>query len=128
MTSRLPRWAVLLFLPLVAGSLLLMHGLEAGASDGAGHGTTETAHSHQGEAEAHPGRADHSTGGCRGCLAHVVTTCAAVIVAVTAWQFRRRRFAPRVATDRVAGGRARPHSDLRRARDPVWVQLSVMTC
>ena len=126
MTSRLPRWAVLLFLPLVAGSLLLMHGLGAGVSHGVGHGTHEAAHSHEGE--AHPGRADDSTDGCRGCLAHVVMTCVAVIVAVTAWQLGRRGFVPRMMTGRVATWRARPHVGLLRARDPAWVQWSVMTC
>jgi len=126
MTSRLPRWAVLLLLPLVAGSLLLMHGLDAGASDVVGHGADEPSHSH--EDGTHSGRTHEGTDSCPGCLVHVVMTCVAVIVAVVAWQLGRHRFAPSVVAQRVARWRERPHIGQLRARDPVWVRLSVMTC
>ena len=124
---RLPRWTALLVLPLLAGALLLMHGLDAGATTDGLHGASATAttHSHQGEATA-----EHHDPGCDGCaVGHVMAACLAIVVTVVGLGLARRAVGVGVSTvvDSATGG-IRAARQLVRPPDPAWVRLAVMRC
>lgn len=124
---RFPRWTALLVLPLLAGALLLMHGLDAGASTSGRHGAAASvpAHSHGDEVPAEHGRA-----GCDSCATdHVISVCVAIVAAVVGLRLARRAAAMRLTTVTDAGtDRIRTARRLLRAPDPAWVRLAVMRC
>ena len=124
---RLPRWTALLVLPLLAGALLLMHGLGAGATTTGLHGPSAVAsdHSHQ---SATP--AEHDDAGCEGCaVGHVMAACVAIVATVVGLRFARRVIGARVSTlvDTTAG-HVRAARRLLRPPEPAWVRLAVMRC
>jgi len=129
MPTRLPRWTLLLVLPMLVGALLLIHGLDAYAGEShhgaaSASGPVVEAHPHD---QATP--ADH--GHCVDCpVGHVMAACVAIITAIGGVGLARRFLdrgilaAPAAAvTDRV-----RSLVELARPPDPVWVRLSVMRC
>jgi len=124
---RLPRWTALLVLPLLAGALLLMHGLDAGANasglDGAS--AAAPAHSHHGEA---PG--EHHGVGCDGCaVGHAMVACMAIVATILGLRLARRSTGTPVSTFvDTAMGRMRAARELLRPPDPAWVRLAVMRC
>jgi hypothetical protein len=124
---RLPRWTALLVLPLLAGALLLMHGLDAGATTSGLNGAAVTVptHSHHGEAPT-----EHRDAGCDGCaVGHVMAACVAIVVTVVGLRVARRAAGARVSTLLVsATGRTRAARQLLRPPEPVWVRLAVMRC
>ena len=124
---RLPRWTALLILPLLAGALLLMHGLDAGANTSGLHGTSAVAsdQSHQGDT---PG--EQHDAGCDGCaVGHVMAACIAVVATVVGLRLARRATGVRVSTLAAsATGRIRAARQLLRPPDPAWVRLAVMRC
>jgi hypothetical protein len=124
---RLPRWTALLILPLLVGALLLMHGLDAGATTTGLHGASANASTHAHDAEA---PADHHGAGCDGCaVAHVMAACVAIVVTVVGLRLARRAVGLRLATAvDTAVGRIRAARQLLRPPDPAWVRLSVMRC
>jgi hypothetical protein len=123
----LPRWTTLLVLPLLAGALLLMHGLDAGATTNGLHGTPAAAptHPHHGQPPA-----DHHDAACPGCaVGHVMTACVAIIATVIGLRFSRRGTGTRLATLAFsAPGRIRAARQVLRPPDPAWVRLAVMRC
>lgn len=124
---RLPRWTALLVLPLLAGALLLMHGLDAGATTHGLHGTSAAAStkSHQGETPA-----EHHDPGCDGCaVGHVMAACVAIVATVVGVRLARRAAGVRVSTlVGSATGRIRAARQLLHPPDPAWVRLAVMRC
>ncbi|MGH9275071.1 MAG: hypothetical protein ACRDZU_10525 [Acidimicrobiales bacterium] len=124
---RLPRWTALLVLPLLVGALLLMHGLDAGATTSGPHGAVAVAsdHSHQDEAPA-----EHHDAGCDGCaIGHVMAACVAIVATVVGLRIAWRVAGPRLPTFvDTAIGSARAARQLLRPPDPVWVRLAVMRC
>jgi hypothetical protein len=131
MSAPVRRWTWLLVLPLLVGALLLMHGLDAHASEGDGgpvsalSASTAAAHSHEDPA---PAGDDHH---CDGCIAgHVMAACVAVITTVAAIGLARRALPQGRPVARVAAAtdHARGLVELLRPPDPVWVRLSVMRC
>lgn len=123
---RLPRWTALLVLPLLAGALLLMHGLDAGATTTGPHGASAVAsdHSHHGETPA-----EHHDAGCEDCAVHVMAACVAIVATVVGLRLARRAAGTRLSTlvDR-ATGRIRAARQLLRPPEPAWVRLAVMRC
>jgi hypothetical protein len=120
---RLPRWTALLALPLLAGALLLMHGLDAGASTSWAHGA-ESAHAHEGETPA-----EHQEGACDGCVDHVMAACVAIVATAVGVRLARRAAGASAST--VVGSAAagvRAARQLLRPPDPAWVRLAVMRC
>lgn len=132
MSSRLPRWTGLLFLPLLIGALLLMHGLDAHASEVVPGASASLAASAAPEAHHHDNpvpASDHH--GCVDCLAgHLMAVCAAVITSIATIGLARRLLAGRCLATSVAAvaGRARAVVELVRPPDPAWVRLAVMRC
>ena len=124
---RLPRWTALLVLPLLVGALLLMHGLDAGATTTGLHGAPANASTHVHDAEA---PADHHGAGCDGCaVGHVMAACVAIVATVVGLRLARRAVGLRLATAvDTAVGRTRAARQLLRPPDPAWVRLSVMRC
>lgn len=129
MVVRLPRWTWMLVLPLLAGALLLMHGLDSHAGDAHPVGDSSApsvvqVHSHD---ESTPGEHEH----CLDCWAgHVVAACVAIITAVGGIGLGRRLLA-RISLAILAtalAGRVRGVAELARPPDPAWVRLSVMRC
>ena len=124
---RLPRWTALLVLPLLAGALLLMHGLDAGATTTELHGASAAAsdHSHQSGAPA-----EHHGAGCDGCaVGHVMAACVAIVATVVGLRLARRVAGTRVAAlAATATGRIRAARQLLRPPDPAWIRLAVMRC
>lgn len=124
---RLPRWTALLFLPFLVGALVLMHGLDAGATTTGLHATSSVAptHAHHGETSA-----AHHDEGCEGCaVGHVMAACVAIVATVVGLRLARRAtgahpWAPIVA----ARGRIRASRQVRRPPDPAWLRLAVMRC
>lgn len=124
---RLPRWTALLVLPLLVGALLLMHGLDAGATTTGARGAVAVAsdHSHHGEA---PG--EHHDGGCDGCaIGHVMAACVAIVVTLVGLRAARRVAGTRLSIllD-TAMHQIRSARQLLRPPDPAWVRLAVMRC
>ena len=122
---RLPRWTVLLVLPLLAGALLLMHGLDAGTH------TTAAALAHVDvESDGH----GHHTPGCESCPGthHLLAACMAIAATAATLRLARRtgcRLA--IAVRSVVTPAARfgvRLAELARPPDPGWVRLSVMRC
>jgi hypothetical protein len=124
---RLPRWTALLVLPLLAGALLLMHGLDAGATTDGLHEASAAAptHSHQGTSPA-----EHHDPGCDDCaVGHVMAACVAIVATVVGLRVARRDAGGRVST--FVGsttGRVGAARQLLRPPDPAWVRLAVMRC
>lgn len=114
---------------MVAGGLLLMHGLdthgsqmhtaavgEMGALDGhGGHGVD-----HHDRDESH----------CEGCMAGAVAACVAVMTAFVSWSLIRYGLAARRSTLSLLAvlDRFRRAVDVFRPPDPAWIRLSVMRC
>ena len=124
---RLPRWTALLVLPLLAGALLLMHGLDAGATTPAVHGASAVSSGH---AEQDEGPAEHHHAGCPGCVVgHVMAACVAVVATVVGLRLARRGIGTHLSTlVSSARGRIRAPRQLLRPPDPAWVRLAVMRC
>jgi hypothetical protein len=124
---RLPRWTAVLVLPLLAGALLLMHGLDAGATTNEPHGASAVAldHTHQGGAPA-----EHHDAGCDGCVVgHVMAACVAIVATVVGLRLARRAAGVRVSTlVGSANGCIRAVRELLRPPEPAWVRLAVMRC
>lgn len=126
MSLRLPRWTVLLALPLLVGALLVMHGLDAGAPDATmAHSPVEAMpHSHD-----HPAPASPDDRGCDHCLTgHLIAACAAVVATVGAIRLRRSTTVGRLAAapHRVAARSLRILREVVRPPEPAWVRLGVM--
>ena len=124
---RLPRWTALLVLPLLVGALLLMHGLDAGATTTGLHGTSTAAPTHDHPAET---PAEHHDDGCEACaVGHVMAACVAIVATVVGLRLARRATGIRLsslvdaATDCIRAVR-----QLLRPPDPAWVRLAVMRC
>jgi hypothetical protein len=117
----------MLVLPLLVGALLLMHGLDAGASTAGsqGVGAVAPAHSHQGE-----GVGEHHDAGCDGCaVGHVMAACVAIVATVAGLRVAQRVAGTRLSTlVDAATGRVRAARQLLRPPDPAWVRLAVMRC
>jgi hypothetical protein len=124
---RLPRWTALLVLPLLAGALLLMHGLDAGASTAGLHGVAAAAPTHDHRAET---PAEHRDAGCDGCtFGHVMAACVAIAATVVGLRLARRGTGTRLSTLVASStGRIRAARQLLRPPDPAWVRLAVMRC
>ena len=122
---RLPRWTALLILPLLAGALLLMHGLDAGATTNGLHRAAAPTHAHHAETPA-----EHHDAGCEGCtVGHVMAACVAIVATVVGLRLARRATGTRLSTLVVSGlGRIRAARQLLRPPDPAWVRLAVMRC
>jgi hypothetical protein len=124
---RLPRWTALLALPLLAGALLLMHGLDAGANTvgHSGASTVEATHAHQGETPA-----EHHDAGCPGCaVGHVMAACVAIVATVIGLRLAQRSAGTHLSTlVATATGSLRAARQLLRPPDPAWVRLAVMRC
>jgi hypothetical protein len=124
---RLPRWTALVVLPLLAGALLLMHGLDAGATTDGVHGASVAApaHAHRGEAPS-----EHHDTGCEGCaVGHLMAACAAVLATGVGLHLARR--ATRARESRLAAsaaGGTQADRQVLRPPEPTWVRLSVMRC
>ena len=125
---RLPRWAAVLFLPLLVGALLLMHGLDAGGVESGGHGSLGVVSHEHSDEESSAEHHDHSS--CPECIAgHVLASCVAVLAAVVVIRAARRFLAIAAAPVTVpvlAGWWDR--FAVWRPPDPAWVRLSVMRC
>lgn len=118
----------MLVLPLLAGALLFMHGLDAGASTSGLHGAVAAApatHPHHSDAPV-----EHRDTGCAGCtVGHVMAACVAVVGTVMGLRLARRVTAMRWSALLVAAvGRAWTARHQPRPPDPVWVRLAVMRC
>lgn len=124
---RLPRWTALLVLPLLAGALLLMHGLDAGATTTELHGASAAASDHSNQSGA---PAEHHDAGCDGCaVGHVMAACVAIVATVVGLRLARRVAGTRVAAlAATATGRIRAARQLLRPPDPAWIRLAVMRC
>lgn len=124
---RLPRWTALLVLPLLVGALLLMHGLDAGATTNGLHGAWAAATENAHHAET---PAEHHDAGCEGCAAgYVMAACVAIVTTVVGLRLARRVTGTRLSTLVVfALGRIRATRQLLRPPDPAWVRLAVMRC
>ena len=124
---RLPRWTALLVLSLLAGAVLLMHGLDASATPTghAGASVLPAVHSHEGDTPS-----AHQEAGCDGCaVGHVVAACVAIVATVVGLRLARRPVGARVTTlVDTATGRIRAAGRLPRPPDPAWVRLAVMRC
>ena len=123
---RLPRWTALLLLPLLAGALLSMHGLGAGATDARPHAQSAE-HAHVGPGEA---RAEHRDAGCDDCaVGHVMVACVAIVVTVAGVRLARRAVGTREpALAATAIEHLRAARKLLRPPEPAWVRLGVMRC
>ena len=131
MSAPMHRCTWLLVLPLLVGALLLMHGLDAHASEGDGgpaaavSASTAAVHPHEDPA---PAGDDHH---CDGCLAgHVMAACVAVITTIAAIGLSRRLLSQGWLAAPVAAAADHAHGlvELLRPPDPVWVRLAVMRC
>ena len=124
---RLPRWTALLVLPLLAGALLLMHGLDVGATTTGLHGPSAVAseHSHQGETPA-----EHHDAGCDGCaVGHLMAACVAIVATVVGLRLAQRATGTSVSTlVDAATGSLRAAGQLLRPPQPAWIRLAVMRC
>lgn len=137
MAARLPRWTWLLVLPMLVGALLLMHGLDAGAS--AHHGPTVAAQSVDAHSYADAGsHHDRTTfaasedGDCSNCLTgDLMAACMAIIVTtIVGVGLARHRLGGGLVTALATrlGSAARGLIESARPPDPAWVWLSVMRC
>jgi hypothetical protein len=124
---RLPRWTALLVLPLLAGALLLMHGLDAGATTNGLHGASAavSTHAHEGDTPA-----EHHDAGCEGCaVGHVMAACVAIVATAVGLRLARHATGTRLsALTLSAVSRIRAARQVLRPPDPAWVRLAVMRC
>lgn len=135
MLSRESRWGALVLLPLLAGALLVMHGLDTGVAGGqvaTEHVATTDSHT---DSDSHPDGDRHGSAsdhGCAGCAAaHMMVACVAVLAATAAGYQLARCIGghPRPVNAAHALVRAaRGIGDLLRPPDPAWVRLAVMRC
>lgn len=131
---RLPRRSALLALPLLVGTVLLMHGMEArpSAPAAASGSAAVVPHAHDDRVAAGPhDAAAHHDGACDDCASHLMAACLAVLATVTALRASRnlRRPAAALRTAAVATWRARRALiELVRSPDPAWVRFAVMCC
>lgn len=118
---RLPRWAALFAVPLLAGAVLVMHGASA-----------DTAHAGAPAHEAHSAAAHHDDDAdCTSCVvSHLLVACVAVIAMGTAVSAARRHLSGRLRVGRtvVAPSLRRVRDVLLRPPEPAWVRLTVMRC
>lgn len=121
---RLPRWTALVVFPLLAGALLLMHGLDAGATTPGLAGLAD--HSHHGEAPTEHDDDSH----CPACaFGHVMAACVAIVAAAVGIRLAPR--ARRAHASTIFGWatvRLRAAQQLLRPPEPAWVRLAVMRC
>lgn len=125
MPVRLPRWTWWIALPMLVGSLLLMHGL--GTHGGDAHPSGTSAASPSAEGHGH-GRSTSGDDGCVEC--QVMVSCVAIVTAIGGMGLVRRLMArvdPAFPAT-CAAGRPRTSGGMARPPDPAWVQLSVMRC
>ncbi|MGQ0831363.1 MAG: hypothetical protein ACT4OV_06765 [Microthrixaceae bacterium] len=129
MSPRTPRWIALVLLPLVAGALLLMHGLESGPA-----GPLSDAPAVQTHSSVDPGHGPTASTdqghGCAACAQRVMVACVAVVTGLVLFRARGRMLGPRWTTG-ARRVRSRWSALVERrvpAPDPAWVRLSVMTC
>lgn len=115
---------------LVAGGLLLMHGLDTHGSQmqRAATGEMSAVDGHGGHGLDHH---DDDGSHCDGCMAGaVMAACVAVITVFAPWSLTRRVLgASRSTPLLISGGdRVRRAVDVFRPPGPVWIRLSVMRC
>lgn len=124
---RLPSWTALLVLPLLVSALLVMHGLDAGATTTGLHGVSTAAPSQAHHAET---PAEHHDDGCEACtIGHVMAACVAVVATVINLRLARHATGIRLSTLVFSAlGRIRAARQLLRPPDPAWVRLAVMRC
>lgn len=116
----------MLVLPLLAGALLLMHGLDAAASDAASHATAFGAAPPEHEHHAPASDEDHE---CDGCVAgHLMAACVGVVASMATVWLTRRAIPSRRATAPLLAwpGLIRTARELLRPPDPAWMRLGVM--
>lgn len=131
MIRRRFRFALITVLILmVAGGLLLMHGLDTHGSQmqRAATGEMSAVDGNGGHGlDHHDGEGSH----CEGCMAGaVMAACVAVITVFASWSLTRRVLgASRSTPLLISGGdRVRRAVDVFRPPGPVWIRLSVMRC
>ena len=124
---RFPRWTAALLVPLLAGALLLVHGLDAGATTSGSHGAVAGApeHTHHGDTPS-----EHHDVDCDSCAVdHVMAACVAIVATVVRLRLARRAVRVRVSTlVALAVGGIRAARQLLRPPEPAWVRLAVMRC
>jgi hypothetical protein len=124
---RLPRWTALLVMLLLAGAVLLMHGLDARATATGHHGASAggAVHSHLGETLD-----EHLDAGCDGCaVSHVMAACVAIVATIGGLRLARRAAGGGVSTPVAAATEhLRADRQLLRPPEPAWVRLAVMRC
>lgn len=123
----LPRWTAPLLLSLLAGVLLVTHGLEASAATEGTRGASGAS-----LVQPRPGEtpADHHEAGCEGCVvSHVMAACVAILATVAGLRLARRATAgSRSTLVGAAAGRLLAARRLVRPPEPVWIRLAVMRC
>ena len=124
MSLRLSRWTAVLVLPLLAGALLLMHGLDAGASEAAPHASVSGSAPH----EHHSAPAHDEDHGCDDCAGHLMAACLAVVASIATFSLARRMIRGRwtTSTPSILSHLIRRARELLPPPDPVWVRLAVI--
>lgn len=122
------RWTGLLALPVLVGSLLLMHGFDARVQVDPRPETHPVA-----VTAGHPGAeasAGHDDEHCATCAAgHVMVACVAIVTVVAGLVLLRRPLGRMVAmVAATASAAARGGRRVLRPPEPVWVRLAVMRC
>lgn len=115
---------------IVAGGLLLMHGLDSHGSQMRPEAVSElsTVDGHGDHGVDHH---DDDGSYCEGCMAGtVMAACVAVITAFASWSLIRRDLGARCSTSLLLIGldRVQRAVDVFRPPDPAWIRLSVMRC
>ena len=121
-STRRTLW-VLLTLPMLAGAVLLLHGLDAQAAEAHTAPSSEAASARDGH---HHDAPDH----CASCsIGHLAAACVAIVVTTSALIITsRRKVGARAAFTTPALLRVVRRSSTRSPRPPAWVELAVMTC
>ena len=115
---------------IVAGGLLLMHGLDTHGSQmqPVATGEVSAVDVHGGHGlDHHDGEGSH----CEGCMAGaVMAACVAVITVFASWSLIRRVLGASRSTALLTSGldRVRRTVDVFKPPGPVWIRLSVMRC
>lgn len=115
---------------IVAGGLLLMHGLDTHGSQMQPVAVSEAVavDGHGGHGVDHH---DDDGSHCEGCMAGaVMAACVAVIMVFESWSLIRRVLGASRSTPLLMSGldRARRAVDVFRPPGPAWIRLSVMRC
>ena len=115
---------------IVAGGLLLMHGLDTHGSQMQPVAVSEAVavDGHGGHGVDHH---DDDGSHCEGCMAGaVMAACVAVITVFASWSLIRRVLGASRSTPLLMSGldRFRRAVDVFRPPDPAWIRLSVMRC